>query len=450
MANSKFIVRTYTDAKTGKKYQKQFRVNDDYKLREKGGYDDALKQNYTEAFQEQPSLGKTAARGALPSVLGGIFGAASGRMNAGQSATAFGGQGLASAANAFANYQNRVNPNSKAAAVGSGALSTGANMFRDASQQNMARGASTGQSLLSGLGAGVQGLAQGALGAMPGGSSLGAAAPSLLQGIVGSIASGDPSKLLGGLQGAFSSVLSSKTLGDDIGKLFTKSEAKDYAGGTWGQGSGVDDLSDDEQAASNEAYLTENQPSVRSDMPTDFDGNAKDWMADDNADARQDVQEQNQMDAYNDTYDATLEKGGSESEARDAASQAQAGFQKSLSLDDIDQMTDNQFVTPTFPDDTQAAEGTDATQAATGDTGTEDTGTSDTSGTSDDTGDQSAAAQPDASAAVPVGTEAAGSPAEAGAAAPAAAAPSVPAPVPPPAPAPAAQPQAQANRCCQD
>ena len=348
---AKFITRSYTDPKTGKIIKKNFRVDDNYQLREKGGYDEARKQNYTEEIQEQPGIGKTVARAALPSVVGTGLGALSqatqGGAQAGKAASAIGGTALASAANAFANYQNRVNPKSKAAAVGSGALSTAANAFAEANQRNIARGASAGQSALSGLGAGVEGALKGGLSMLPGGASLGEAASPLLGGIIGAIKGGNPAALLSGLAGAAGSVLRSKTLGQDMPQWFRKSEAKDYAGGTWGQGSGIEDLSDDEQAASNEAYLTENQPSVRSDMPTAFEGTAKDWMSDENADTRQDVQEQNQMDTYNTASQDALEKGGTEAEASQAGVEAQRyANQPAVSLDDIDEMTGGQFKTP--------------------------------------------------------------------------------------------------------
>ncbi|MDR1433650.1 hypothetical protein [Candidatus Endomicrobiellum devescovinae] len=348
---AKFITRSYTDQKTGKIIKKNFRVDDNYELRNNGGYDEDRKQKYTEAFQDQPGMAKTLSRAALPSVVGAGLGAIAkstqGGAAAGKAASALGGTALASAANAFANYQNRVNPKSKAAAVGSGALSTAANAFAEANQRSIARGSGAGASALSGLGAGLEGALKGGLSMLPGGSSLGQAASPLLGGIFNAINNKNPAALLSGLAGAAGSVLSSKTLGQDMPQWFRKSEAKDYAGGTWGQGSDIEDLSDEEQAKSNEEYLTQNQPSVRSDMPTDFDGTAQDWMSDANADTRQDVQEQNQMDTYNDKYQEAIDKGGTEAEAAQAGVEAQRyQNQPAASLEDIDDMTGGQFKTP--------------------------------------------------------------------------------------------------------
>jgi hypothetical protein len=347
---AKFITRTYKDAKTGKNIKKNFRVNDDYEVRKGESFDKGRNQNYTEEIQDQPGLAKTTARAALPGIVGAGLGAIAkspyGGESAGKAASALGGTALAAAGNAYANYQNRNNPNSKAAAVKAGAVSTAANAFADANQRNIARGAGVGGSALSGLGAGLEGAMKGGLSMLPGGASLGEGVSPLLGGIANAIKGGNPAALLQGLAGAAGGILRSKTLGKDLPQWFQKSEAKDYAGGTWGQGSGVEDLSNEEQHASKQAYLEENQPSVRSDMPADFEGTAKEWMSPKNDEQRQANLEQDQMDAHNAAYEATINKGGSESEAQDAARDAQGYYSKTLSLDDIDQQTGGEFLTP--------------------------------------------------------------------------------------------------------
>jgi hypothetical protein len=108
----------------------------------------------------------------------------------------------------------------------------------------------------------------------------------LLGGLYGAMTKGDASQLLSGIQRAVTDVLASPTLTEDIPTFLKKSEAKDDMGGTWSQGSGVPDLSDDERQKGIDKYNSQQFP--------DYEGMVKDWFADDAA--RQGAQEQKQMD----------------------------------------------------------------------------------------------------------------------------------------------------------
>jgi hypothetical protein len=333
---AKIITRQYTDPKTGKSYPKQMRVRDDYVPRQHGGTDSKTGQTYTESFAPQPGLASTVARGIAPTAaatagLGGLAalggGLNSNNVNAsmGKSLGAFGGNALAIGGNAAASYLNKYAPESKAAAIGAGSMSTAGNLFSQAQTSNLGRGASGNQAAMSGLGAGIQGLAQGALGALPGGTSLSKGAEPLMAGIHSAFTGGGFGGLVRGISEAGKNILASKTLGADAGEWFKDHDAKDYAMKQWGQNSGVEDMSDEEQQKSKEAAY----PTVPSDMPTDYEGTIADWAGKDNQENRA---QQNKVNTYEAAYNTAMSNNNEQNPNFVSQDQAQEFAKQSIGI----------------------------------------------------------------------------------------------------------------------